>query len=310
MPMNMKTRNATKRIKASTDQRVMSLGLRRVAEGVRALRRLAEPQALDAEKKRDGAGDRNRQVGDPDRELREFGDGVLPGRLHQQHAPADHEQGDDAHADVGDPFHAQAVAVIQRIEQRADRDVRLGPVGGAAADEGEQHHQQDAGGLRPACRRVHPVAHEDAVRNDDRHDQHRYAGDGDAGDVQPLHRLPVDFSHRQKKGRVSGPFSGGLENHFVSRMRWSSPAYLAPYLSRTGWVALKNACLSAATNCTPLAFSSSVALAVFSSHSWRCSSCVSREYFLISAWSSLESLSQLTFENTNISGMMRCPVRL
>src|SRR5258707_5348116 len=49
---------------------------------------------------------------------------------------------------------------------------------------------------------------------------------------------------------------------------------------------------------------------VFSSHSWRCSSCVSREYFLISAWSSLPSLSQLTFEKTNISGMIRCPVRL
>ncbi|TMH40364.1 MAG: hypothetical protein E6H54_19315 [Betaproteobacteria bacterium] len=84
--------------------------------------------------------------------LREFGDGVLPGRLHQEHAPPDHEQGDDAHADVGDALHAVAVRIAQHVEQRADRDMRLGPVGGAAADEGEQHHQQDARGLRPACR--------------------------------------------------------------------------------------------------------------------------------------------------------------
>ena len=30
----------------------------------------------------------------------------------------------------------------------------------------------------------------------------------------------------------------GPDGYFVSRMRWISPAYFAPYLSRTGWVAL------------------------------------------------------------------------
>src|SRR5262249_17369099 len=118
MPMNMKTRNATRRISAS-----MSLGLRRVAEGVRALRRLAEPQPLDAKEQRDHARGRDRQVGHAHRELRELGDAVLPGRVHQQHAPADHEEPDDPHADIRGALQARAVGVAEHVEQRCDRDV-------------------------------------------------------------------------------------------------------------------------------------------------------------------------------------------
>ena len=60
-------------------------------------------------------------------------------------------------------------------------------------------------------------------------------------------------------------------------MRWIRLAYLAPYLSRTGWVALKNACLSTLTNCMPAAFSFSSDSFVILSHNPRCSSCASRE---------------------------------
>src|SRR5258708_22990770 len=99
MPMNMNTRNATSRMMASKIPGLVDLRL--VAESKRGLRRLTQPQALDHEQQRDAAGDRNRQVGDPHRELREFGDGVLPRGLHQQHAPPDHEQSDNAQSARG-----------------------------------------------------------------------------------------------------------------------------------------------------------------------------------------------------------------
>src|SRR5438045_8788224 len=67
--------------------------------------------------------------------------------------------------------------------------------------------------------------------------------------------------------RRGGPVFREWKGYFVSRMRCRRAEYLAPYLSRTGCVALKKASLSAGTNCTPFAFSSSVALAVFSSQS-------------------------------------------
>jgi hypothetical protein len=79
-------------------------------------------------------------------------------------------------------------------------------------------------------------------------------------------------------------------------MRWISDAYLAPYLSRTGWVALKKASLSAGTNLTPAALSFPVASATYASHRPRCSICASRDSFLIRSWSAFGSLSQLAFE--------------
>ncbi len=54
---------------------------------------------------------------------------------------------------------------------------------------------------------------------------------------------------------MPGTYAARFDRYFVAPMRWISPAYLAPYLSRTGCVALKNASLSAGTNLTPAAFS-------------------------------------------------------
>ena len=51
-------------------------------------------------------------------------------------------------------------------------------------------------------------------------------------------------------------------------------------------------------------------MAVFSSHNWRCSNCVSRESFFSSALSSADRPSQVRFEKMNISGIIRWPVRL
>src|SRR3954462_3318316 len=101
-----------------------------------------------------------------------------------------------------------------------------------------------------------------------------------------------------KKGRPeqAALFSLVGDLYLVSRMRFCSDVYFAPYLSRIGCVALKNAALSAGTNCTPAAFSFVSASPTYLSHNSRCSICTSRECFLMSAWSAGESLSQLTLE--------------
>src|ERR1051325_10904597 len=77
-----------------------SLGLRLVAERIRVRGRLPEPEALDAEEKRDNPGCRDRDIGRAGGDPGEFGDRVLPHGLHQQHAPLDHEEAHDPHADV------------------------------------------------------------------------------------------------------------------------------------------------------------------------------------------------------------------
>src|SRR5205807_3549465 len=97
MPRNIRIRNEKRRMSPSI---ALSLCLRLVAEGERIRGWLPEPEALDAEEKRDDAGDRDRDVRDADRQPRELGDRVLPNGCHELGAPLRHEHADDPHADV------------------------------------------------------------------------------------------------------------------------------------------------------------------------------------------------------------------
>src|SRR6185436_17716198 len=262
------------------------------------LGRLAEPYLLEDEQQREQTADRDRHVDHAGRQRRELGDGVAPGDHAQVHAVAEHEPGDQQHAGVHSPFHRRAAARSDRLHQRLDRDLLVGAVHGGAADEGEEHHHDHRGRLGPLQRVVHHVAHEHAGGNNQRDRHHGEAGKYDAAEVQALHQPAVGIPHGKKRAASAltsaARFRAG--RYLVSRIRWISAAYLAPYLSRTGWVALKKASLSAGTNLTPAAFSLPVASVTYASHSWRCSSCASRESFLIRSWSALGSLSQLAFE--------------
>src|SRR5258708_34187028 len=61
------------------------------------LRRRPDQQALGDEQQRDGAADRNRQIGNPDGQERKLGDNLLPGRRDEAGAPDTPEQADQPH---------------------------------------------------------------------------------------------------------------------------------------------------------------------------------------------------------------------
>jgi len=101
-----------------------------------------------------------------------------------------------------------------------------------------------------------------------------------------------------------------LAGYWIARMRWIKPAYFAPYLSRTGWVALKKASIVRRHELDARRLQLAGGLGDVRVPQRALLDLRFARQFLDQVWSAFGSLSQLTFEKTKISGMIRWPVRL
>src|SRR6266550_8379242 len=92
MPMRKQTSMVASRMKISM-LRLLPGSVERHSFGSarQRIRGRPEENALDDEQQQADSTDRNRQVGDADRQEREIRDGIVPGHFDQPAAPADHE---------------------------------------------------------------------------------------------------------------------------------------------------------------------------------------------------------------------------
>src|SRR6266852_3171445 len=98
MPIKKQIAMVASRMKMS----MISLSLER--SGFRMMRdrigRQSQEDPLDNEEQKARPADRDRQIGDADRQERKIGDGVVPGHLDQPLAPDDHEGRDQRHQEL------------------------------------------------------------------------------------------------------------------------------------------------------------------------------------------------------------------
>src|SRR6266540_2738712 len=114
------------------------------------------------------------------------------------------------------------------------------------------------------------------------------------------------FAWLGRSRRLAKDFEASIASA-TAWMRLIRSVNLVPYLSQTGLTASWNGFLSATGMISmPAVFMRCIASATVLFHSSRASSCASRDSFLISPWSSLDSWSQPARENTSISGTIRC----
>jgi hypothetical protein len=148
----------------------------------------AQEDALDDEEQEARAADRDRQIGDADREEGEVGDGVVPGHLDQFLAPYGHEARDQRHQKLDKKIEQPLAPRRQLFGEIRDVHVQIEPVSRRRADEGQHDGEQDCERFGPRRRAVEHIAGEHRPGNDRRDQYQGDDADEHAQEIEKVHR--------------------------------------------------------------------------------------------------------------------------
>src|ERR1700692_1926629 len=289
MPMRKHTSMVASRMKISMDVPMRSVERRDVVVVQQQIGWRSESDPLDDEKQQANAADRNRQIGDADREERKIRDRVVPGYLDQPLAPHDHEDRDQRHQQLNHQIEQLAEFVWQLIGGVGDVHVQVEPIRRGRPDEGQHDGQEHRHRFGPGCRAVEHVTREHRPGDDGRDQHQRHAADDDAHEIEIIHRpakqcvncYEIPDCLPQADATVRAPRRGVVRIQAMAWMRLIMSWYFGPYLSHTGLTAFWNGALSAiSTISQPAALALSIAFCSYWFQSSRSSSWASRANFL------------------------------